>query len=57
MPTYQITSTYPYDFMGTLDKLIRFYLDPRLSFRVYVQFLSVAIVFTPKFQSQFRGLL
>ena len=36
MPTYQITSTYPYDFIGILDKLIRFLPRPADYLFVYL---------------------
>ena len=56
MPTYQITSIYPYDFIGTLDKLIRFLPRPADYLFVYMlSFYLLLLYFTPKFQIAIAG--
>ncbi|MGB0477099.1 MAG: hypothetical protein ACPGHV_02580 [Flavobacteriaceae bacterium] len=58
MPTYQITSTYPYDFVGTLDKLIRFLPRPADYLFVYMlSFYLLLLCFTPKFQIAIAGAI
>ena len=49
MPTYQITSTYPIDFIGKVDKLIRFLPRPADYLFVYLlSFYLLMLFFTPK---------
>ena len=58
MPTYQINSIYPYDFIGTLDKLIRFLPRPADYLFVYLlSFYLLILYFTPKFQIAIAGAI
>jgi hypothetical protein len=58
MPTYQITSTYPSDFIGKVDKLIRFLPRPADYLFVYLlSFYLLILFFTPKVQIAIAGAI
>ena len=58
MPTYQITSTYPSDFIGKVDKLIRFLPRPADYLFVYLlSFYLLMLFFTPKVQIAIAGAI
>jgi hypothetical protein len=58
MPTYQITSTYPSDFIGKVDKLIRFLPRPADYLFVYLcSFYVLMLFFTPKVQIAIAGAI
>jgi hypothetical protein len=58
MPTYQITSTYPSDFIGKVDKLIRFLPRPADYLFVYLlSFYLLMLFFTPKVQIAITGAI
>ena len=58
MPTYQITSTYPNDFIGKVDKLIRFLPRPADYLFVYLlSFYLLMLFFTPKVQIAIAGAI
>jgi hypothetical protein len=58
MPTYQITSTFPYDFIGTLDTFIRFLPRPADYLFVYLlSFYVLMLYFTPKIQIAIAGAI
>ena len=58
MPTYQITSTYPRDFIGKVDKLIRFLPSPADYLFVYLlSFYLLMLFFTPKVQIAIAGAI
>ena len=58
MPTYQITSSYPSDFIGKVDKLIRFLPRPADYLFVYLlSFYLLMLFFTPKVQIAIAGAI
>ena len=58
MPTYQITSTYPSDFIGKVDKLIRFLPRPADYLFVYLlNFYLLILFFTPKVRIAIAGAI
>ena len=58
MPTYQITSTYPSDYIGKVDKLIRFLPRPADYLFVYLlSFYLLILFFTPKVQIAIAGAI
>jgi len=58
MPTYQITSTYPSDFIGKVDNLIRFLPRPADYLFVYLlSFYLLMLFFTPKVQIAIAGAI
>lgn len=58
MPTYQITSKYPSDFIGKVDKLIRFLPRPADYLFVYLfSFYLLMLFFTPKIQIAIAGAI
>ena len=58
MPTYQITSKYPSDFIGKVDKLIRFLPRPADYLFVYLlSFYLLVLFFTPKVQIAIAGAI
>jgi hypothetical protein len=58
MPTYQITSKYPSDFIGKVDKLIRFLPRPADYLFVYLlSFYLLMLFFTPKVQIAIAGAI
>jgi hypothetical protein len=58
MPTYQITSKYPNDFIGKVDKLIRFLPRPADYLFVYLfSFYLLMLFFTPKVQIAIAGAI
>ena len=58
MPTYQITSTYPIDFIGKVDKLIRFLPRPADYLFVYLlSFYLLMLFFTPNVQIAITGAI
>jgi len=58
MPTYQITSTYPSDFIGKIDKLIRFLPRPADYLFVYLlSFYLLILFFKPKVQIAIAGAI
>jgi hypothetical protein len=58
MPTYQITSKYPSDFIGKVDKLIRFLPSPADYLFVYLlSFYLLMLFFTPKVQIAIAGAI
>ena len=58
MPTYQITSTYPSDFIGKVDKLIRFLPRPADYLFVYLlSFYLLMLFFTSKVQIAIAGAI
>ena len=58
MPTYQITSTYPSDFIGKVDKLIRFLPRPADYLFVYLlSFYLLMLFFTPNVQIAIAGAI
>ena len=58
MPTYQIVSNYPSDFIGKLDKLIRLLPRPADYLFVYLfSFYLLMLFFTPKVQIAIAGAI
>ena len=58
MPTYQITSKYPNDLIGKVDKLIRFLPRPADYLFVYLfSFYLLMLFFTPKVQIAIAGAI
>jgi len=58
MPTYQITSAFPSDFIGKVDKLIRFLPRPADYLFVYLfSFYLLILFFTPKIQIAVTGAI
>ena len=58
MPAYQITSKYPSDFIGKVDKLIRFLPRPADYLFVYLlSFYLLMLFFTPKVQIAIAGAI